>query len=217
MLSRADKEEMERRLDHCRQWYEVRFRRLRDLVKTLPEDIQKSYWNIVANGTADYREPSAYDGHMNLLRHDRDRERMRAGDLQMMLSRMIRATRTNDDPKVVAVRAQALTLLSKVGRAHILRAHPQEKTMIRHRHPMNPARVDAIVSSSYNLHIGPTLGGPALEPEQAAKLATKTRIHLCQLLADIGGSDLYGREICLEAVAFLEADLQPDSAPAPRA
>ena len=80
--------------------------------------------------------------------------------------------------------------------------------MIQHRHPMNPARVEAIVSSSYNLHIGPVLGGPALEPEQAARLATRTRIHLCQLLADIGGSDLYGREICLEAVAFLEAGPQ---------
>ena len=78
--------------------------------------------------------------------------------------------------------------------------------MIKHRHPMNPARIDAIVSSSFNLHIGPTLGGPPLEPEQARRLATKTRIHLCQLLADIDGSDLYGREICLKAVSFLEAE-----------
>lgn len=39
MCSLADKA----RLDYCQQWYEVRFARLRNFVKTLPEDVQRAY------------------------------------------------------------------------------------------------------------------------------------------------------------------------------
>ncbi len=104
-----------RRLERCHQWYEVRFRRLRDLVKTLPEETQKAYWNIVANGTADWRETHTYEGHMNRLCHERDGANKRAEDLEMMLARMVRVTRSSEDPAVASLRAQARTLLKKSG------------------------------------------------------------------------------------------------------
>ena len=114
-------QKMKERLERCHQWYEVRFRRLRDLVQTLPEDVQKAYWNIVANGVASTHELPLYDGRMNLLRHERDQETKRAGDLEAMLSRMIRVTRKTDDPKVVAAREQAKALLHARGRTSALR------------------------------------------------------------------------------------------------
>ncbi len=104
-----------RRLERCHQWYEVRFRRLRDLVKTLPEETQKAYWNIVANGVASTHERPLYDGRMNLLRDERDQETKRAENLEMMLARMVRVTRSSEDPAVASLRAQARTLLKKSG------------------------------------------------------------------------------------------------------
>ena len=108
-------QKMKERLERCHQWYEVRFRRLRDLVQTLPEDAQKAYWNIVANGVADWRETHTYEGHMNQLSHEREEANMRAENLEMMLARMVRVTRSSGDPAVASLRAQARTLLKKPG------------------------------------------------------------------------------------------------------
>ena len=59
---------------------------------------------------------------------------------------------------------------------------------------MTPAQINALVASSYNLHVGPKAGGEAMTPVKAAKLKRADRVALAYLLREKGGSDLYTKE-----------------------
>lgn len=74
---------------------------------------------------------------------------------------------------------------------------------------MNAARVNALIASSYNLHVGPAKGGAPMTPDAAAKLPTAERASLCKLLEERGGSDLYTRPDA--AKAFAHVTSQPNA------
>lgn len=59
---------------------------------------------------------------------------------------------------------------------------------------MTPATINALLASSYNLHVGPKTGGEAMTPAKAAKLSRADRVALAYLLREKGGSDLYTKE-----------------------
>lgn len=56
---------------------------------------------------------------------------------------------------------------------------------------MTKSKLNALLAASYNLHVGPRLGGQAMTPEAAGKLARGDKAALCRLLEERGGSDLY--------------------------
>ena len=62
----ADKED---RVDRLHRWYGLRFDRLREWVKDLPEEKQHEYFSIVANGTASPFESPVYSQTLNSQRH----------------------------------------------------------------------------------------------------------------------------------------------------
>jgi hypothetical protein len=68
---------------------------------------------------------------------------------------------------------------------------------------MNADRINALLASSYNLHIGPKEGGEAMTPAKAAKLPRGDRAALCRILEKNGGSDLYTAEDCRKAFAIV--------------
>jgi hypothetical protein len=61
---------------------------------------------------------------------------------------------------------------------------------------MQQSKVNAIIATAYNLHIQQ---GEAMTPAKAAKLPRGDRAHLCKLLEDKGGSDLYTQADAREA------------------
>lgn len=58
---------------------------------------------------------------------------------------------------------------------------------------MTPATINALLSSAYNLHVGPKLGGDIMTPAKAAKLKRADRVALAFLLREKGGSDVYSK------------------------
>lgn len=67
--------------------------------------------------------------------------------------------------------------------------------------PMTADRINALLASSYNLHVGPTKGGEAMTPAMAAKLPRGDRAALCRILEERGGSDLFTADECRTAFA----------------
>jgi len=61
---------------------------------------------------------------------------------------------------------------------------------------MNTASINALVASSYNLHIQK---GEAMTPAKAAKLSRGDRAALCKILENKGGSDLYTQDMARQA------------------
>jgi hypothetical protein len=68
---------------------------------------------------------------------------------------------------------------------------------------MTSNQINALIATSYNLHIGPVRLGEAMTPAKAAKLARGDRAMLCKILIDKGGSDLYTQEQAGEALAAI--------------
>lgn len=66
---------------------------------------------------------------------------------------------------------------------------------------MTPTKINALIASSYNLHIGPREGGEAMTPAKAASLPRGDRAALCRLLEEKGGSDLYTADDARSAFA----------------
>ena len=64
---------------------------------------------------------------------------------------------------------------------------------------MNDLRINALLASSYNLHVGPQTGGEAMTPAKAAALPKGDRAALAAILRDRGGSDLFTKEDAQEA------------------
>jgi hypothetical protein len=58
---------------------------------------------------------------------------------------------------------------------------------------MTANRIDALIASSFNLHVGPVVRGEAMTPAKAATLPRGDRAMLCKVLRDKGGSDLYSK------------------------
>lgn len=61
-------------------WYAVRFKRLREWVKDLPEKKRKEYFSIVANGTSNQFEPPTYAQIINILKHENEKLCEKNGD-----------------------------------------------------------------------------------------------------------------------------------------
>lgn len=68
---------------------------------------------------------------------------------------------------------------------------------------MDAQRVNALLASAYNLHIGPRQGGQAMTPAAAAKLPRGDRAALCRILEQKGGSGLYTADDCRKAFAIV--------------
>lgn len=56
---------------------------------------------------------------------------------------------------------------------------------------MTASQVNALIASSYNIHVGPIQRGAFMSPDKAAALPRGERANLCAILRDKGGSDLY--------------------------
>lgn len=70
---------------------------------------------------------------------------------------------------------------------------------------MNASQINALIASSYNIHVGPAKRGEAMTPAKAAKLPRGDRAMLCKILRDKGGSDLFTQDQAGEALcAILE-------------
>jgi hypothetical protein len=68
---------------------------------------------------------------------------------------------------------------------------------------MTPAKINALIASAYNLHVGPKVKGEAMTPAKAATLPRGDRAMLCKLLRDNGGSDLYTQAEAGEALGLI--------------
>lgn len=68
---------------------------------------------------------------------------------------------------------------------------------------MNTHQVNALIASSYNLHVGPKERGEAMTPAKTTKLPRGDRAMLCKILRDKGGSDLYSQEQAAQALCFV--------------
>jgi hypothetical protein len=64
---------------------------------------------------------------------------------------------------------------------------------------MTSDKANAIIATSYNLHVGPKERGEAMTPDKAVKLPQNERAALCKLLSEKGGSDLYTKAQAAEA------------------
>jgi hypothetical protein len=64
---------------------------------------------------------------------------------------------------------------------------------------MTESKINALIASAYNLHVGPLVRGEAMTPAKAAALPRWERAALCKTLADKGGSDLYSQAQAREA------------------
>lgn len=58
---------------------------------------------------------------------------------------------------------------------------------------MTNDRINALLATAYNLHVGPNLGGDTMTPAKAAKLKRADKVALAYLLREKGGSDLYSK------------------------
>ena len=58
---------------------------------------------------------------------------------------------------------------------------------------MTPATINALLASSYNLHVGPKVRGEAMTPAKVAKLPRADRVALAFMLREKGGSEIYSK------------------------
>lgn len=68
---------------------------------------------------------------------------------------------------------------------------------------MNASKVNALIATAYNLHIGPKVGGKPMTPSAAAKLPRRDRAALCRILESKGGSDAFTQKDAERAFAFV--------------
>lgn len=70
---------------------------------------------------------------------------------------------------------------------------------------MNAARIDALIASAWNLHIGPhVFGAEAMTPRKAATMAPVDRATCCHILAERGGCDIYSQADARAALAIVQ-------------
>lgn len=62
-------------------------------------------------------------------------------------------------------------------------------------------RLNELLATAYNLHVGPRIGGAAMTPTDAAALPRGDKAALCKLLEEHGGSDLFTAEDARRAFA----------------
>lgn len=62
-------------------------------------------------------------------------------------------------------------------------------------------RINELLATAYNLHVGPKRGGAAMTPAEAAKLSRGDKAALCILLETKGGSDLFTADDARKAYA----------------
>lgn len=67
------------------------------------------------------------------------------------------------------------------------------------------SKVNAVVATAYNLHIGPKTNGRTMTPADAAKLSRGDRAALCRILESNGGSEIYTAADAARAFAFVVA------------
>lgn len=58
---------------------------------------------------------------------------------------------------------------------------------------MEADKLNALLATSFNLHVGPHIGGAAMTPAKARYLRHAARVALAHLLREKGGSDLYSK------------------------
>ena len=68
---------------------------------------------------------------------------------------------------------------------------------------MTNDKINALLASAYNLHVGPRVGGAALTPASASNLKRADKLALCVLLENNGGSDLYTADDARKAYAAI--------------
>lgn len=68
---------------------------------------------------------------------------------------------------------------------------------------MTKAKINALLATAYNLHVGPRLGGDAMTPAKAAELPRGDKAALCRILEERGGSDIYSADDAREAFAAI--------------
>jgi len=68
---------------------------------------------------------------------------------------------------------------------------------------LTTAKINALIASAYNIHIGPVERGEAMTPAKAAALPRGDRAQLCSILREKGGSDLYTKEQANEAFQLI--------------
>jgi hypothetical protein len=71
---------------------------------------------------------------------------------------------------------------------------------------MEASRINALIASAYNIHVGPVVRGEAMTPAKAAMLPRAERVNLCRMLEQKGGSDLYSKKDAAKARAQLESE-----------
>lgn len=62
-------------------------------------------------------------------------------------------------------------------------------------------RLNELLATAYNVHVGPRVGGAAMTPADAAALSRGDKAALCRLLEERGGSDLFTAEDARRAFA----------------
>lgn len=75
-LASRDREitELRASLNHARQWWGSRSKRLQDFARAeLPEPLKDKFFSIVANGKADVHEEPTYERQLVMLEHERDK------------------------------------------------------------------------------------------------------------------------------------------------
>ena len=64
-------------------------------------------------------------------------------------------------------------------------------------------RINELLATAYNLHVGPRIGGGSMTPKAAAALSRGDKAALCRILEQRGGSDLFSQSDAAAAFAFV--------------
>jgi len=64
-------------------------------------------------------------------------------------------------------------------------------------------RINELLATAYNLHVGPRIGGDPMTPKAAASLPRGDKAALCRILEQRGGSDLFSQADAAAAFAFV--------------
>jgi hypothetical protein len=86
---RAELAARDRAREHTVQWYAVRIERIKDVAKE--SGMLGKVAAILANGTADIREPPTYDQQLNMMRHRAEKAESQLAAANAMADRLVAA------------------------------------------------------------------------------------------------------------------------------